>query len=136
MRVFLVAHDERRRSGVVRAGNGQNYAQRKFLGTLMRYFFLGAATRLSLREGETAVTRPLISLHGRGALFATRARAAILRAVAIAAVAATAQVERHAAASTQDQSKRFHGQAPEENWTNDLTHATDGPSATGVFRST
>ena len=109
MRVLLSDLDERRRRGVVREGDGENYAARKFLGTLMRDFLLGAVARLPRGEREATIARLLIAPHRRRLFLATRRLAARSGAVAIAAVTPTAQVKDAIAAGTNDQTKRFHG---------------------------
>lgn len=118
MRVLLFDLDERRRRGVVREGDGENYVARKFLGTLMRDFLLGALSCLPRGEREAAIAGPLIAASCCRLLLTTRGPAARGRAVSIAAVTATAQVEDLAAAGANNQTKRFHGRrTPTKNWT-------------------
>jgi len=105
MCLLLIDLDERRRCGVVREGDGEDYAVRKFLGTLMRDFLLGAAARLPLGSREASIAGPLIPTHRRRLLLAARGPTAHARAVAIAAVTPTAQVKDLSASSTKDQAK-------------------------------
>lgn len=137
MRVLLKDLDERRRRGVVREGDGENYVARKFLGTLMRDFLHGAATRLPLREREATIARLLIAAPRCRLFLATRSLAACNCAIPIAAVTPTAQVKDLVAAGANNQTKRFHGrQTPTKNWTCPKAPCDGFPVSRGRFWQT
>src|SRR5437667_12297182 len=113
-----------------REGQGENYAVRNFLVTLMRYFLL-PVPRLAFRQREAAVAGGLVALHRRRHLLAPRRLRARPGAVAITAVAATAEEEHLAATAADDEAKGVHaGGEPAMNWTSRLARATTSSSST------
>src|SRR5437764_546306 len=92
MRDLLAGLDGRRLHGALRERQGQNYAARNFLGTLMRYF-LFPVPRLADRQPESSIARLLVVPDRLRPLLSTRRLAAPPAAVLVAVVTATAQEE-------------------------------------------
>jgi hypothetical protein len=134
MRALLAGLVGRRHRGILDERQGQLYARRNFLGTLMRYFLLAIAP-LPVGQREPAFTRALVSATGRGRRFSMGGITAKVAAIAIAVVAPTAQEEHLSTSAANDEPERVHGLGgPQENWTCGRLRATDSPSATGLRR--